>query len=117
MPEYPAARRAFEPFGCPRTETRQSWLRAAGAQRLKPPENDGRVTVCLPRAPRRSGWNLWPIYEEILEDEPALAAIERTATNTAQKLVRHRRPVSLSAHQRVSRAAVRAGERLGLWRC
>jgi hypothetical protein len=50
--------------------TRQSWLRAAGAQRLKPPENDNRVTVCLPLGPSRGGWNLWPIYEEILEDEP-----------------------------------------------
>jgi hypothetical protein len=97
--------------------TRQSWLRAAGAQRLKPPENDSWVTVCLPLAPLGSGWNLWPIYEEILEDEPTLAAIERPATTTAHKLARHRRPVSLSTHQRVSRAAVRAGERLGLWRC
>jgi hypothetical protein len=44
-------------------------------------------------------------------------AIERTAATTAHKLARHRRPVTLSAPQRVSRAAVRAGERLGLWRC
>jgi hypothetical protein len=78
--------------------TRQSGLRAAGAHRLKPPENDNRVTVCLPLAGRGSSWNLWPIYEEILEDEPALAAIERTATTTAHELARHRHPVSLSAH-------------------
>ena len=78
--------------------TRQSWLRAAGAQRLKPAENDNRVTVCLPLGPSRGGWNLWPIYEEILEDELALAAIERTATTTAHELARHRHPVSLSAH-------------------
>ena len=97
--------------------TRQSWLRAAGAQRLKPPENDNRVTVRLPLAARGSAWNFWPIYEEILEDEPAFAAIERTATTTAHKLARPRHPISLSAHQRVSRAAVRAGERLRLWRC
>ena len=96
--------------------TCRSWLRAAGAQRLNPPENDNRVTV-LPLAPRGSGWNLWPIYVEVLEDEPTLAAIERTATTTAHKLARRRHPISLSAHQRVSRAAVRAGERLGLWRC
>jgi hypothetical protein len=97
--------------------TRQSWLRAAGAKRLKPPENDNRVTVCLPLAARDSGWNLRPIYEEILEDEPTLAAIERTAATTACELARHRRPISLSAHQRVSRAAVRAGEQLRLGRC
>jgi hypothetical protein len=96
---------------------RKSWLRAAGAQSLKPPENDNRVTVCLPLAARGSSWNLGPIYEEILEDEPTLAAIERTATTTACELARHRRPISLSAHQRVSRAAVRAGERLRLGRC
>src|ERR1700732_4551695 len=72
--------------------TRQSWLRAAGAQRLKPPENDNRVTVCLPLGPSRGGWNLWPIYEEILEDEPTtLAAIEQTATATAHKLASGRR--------------------------
>ena len=86
-------------------------------QRFKPPENDNRVTVCLPLAACGSGWSLWPIYEEILEDEPALAAIERTATTTAHKRARPRHPISLSAHQRVSRAAVRAGERLGLRRC
>ena len=71
--------------------TSQSWLRAAGAQRLKPPENDNRVTVCLPLGPSRGGWNLGPIYEEILEDEPTLAAIERTATATAYKLATGRR--------------------------
>jgi hypothetical protein len=58
---------------------------AAGAQRLKPPENDNRVTVCLPLGPSRGGSTLGPIYEEILEDEPTLAAIERTATATAHK--------------------------------
>ena len=85
-----AARKSESPIAKGRVMgTRQSWLRAAGAQRLKPPENDSRVTVCLPLAPRDSGWNLWPIYEEILEDEPALAAIERTATTTAHKLARH----------------------------
>ncbi len=71
--------------------TRQSWLRAAGAQRLKPPQNDNRVTVCLPLGPSRCGWNLGPIYEEILEHEPTLAAIERTATATAHKLATGRR--------------------------
>ena len=72
--------------------TCQSWLRAAGAQRLKPPENDNRVTVCLPLGPSRGGWNFWPIYEEILENEPTtLAAIERTATATAHKLASGRR--------------------------
>ena len=71
-------------------------LRAAGAlNRLKTAVG---LTVCLPLAPRDSGWNLWPIYEEILEDELALAAIERTATTTAHELARHRHPVSLSAH-------------------
>jgi hypothetical protein len=47
--------------------TRQLWLRAVGAHRFKPPENDNRVTVCLPLAPRGSGCNLWPIYVEVLE--------------------------------------------------
>jgi hypothetical protein len=84
---------------------------------FRPPENDNRVTVCLPLGARGSSWNLWPIYEEILKDEPTLAAIERTATTTAHELSRHRRPVSFSAHQRVSGAAVRAGKRLGLWGC
>ena len=32
--------------------TRQLWLRAAGAHRFKPPENDNRVTVCAYRLPR-----------------------------------------------------------------
>jgi hypothetical protein len=55
-------------------------LRAAGAQRLRPP------AVCLPLAARGSSWNLWSIYEEILEDEPTLSAIELTATTTAHEL-------------------------------
>ena len=38
---------------------------------------------------------------------------EWTTTPTAHKLARHRCPVSLSTHQRVPRAAVRACERLG----
>jgi hypothetical protein len=36
--------------------TRQSWLRAAGAHRFKPPENDNRVTACLPLAASGSGY-------------------------------------------------------------